>query len=291
MGQRITPGQKPGADSRYSSVITGIAGDSSDGFLILDDYEKDLGFIDWSLVPEALDSITALRWQNFPESDLLKEKSRTGYVFADYEDDPAVIVIRRIISPKDGIQQTQYRKINGLDGVSSNTVTFPSTMPIVLATDRFIIQQVSEVDEERIGPRYNFGNPAVYALGRSARIYTYGGWLVDNIRDGSAQAQWWVAYNKYMRGSKCAQNKCFAEIYYRDKIRRGYIMHANMSEDSTAPSRAQFAFSFFVTSEASFSIGTGYIDAYDAIPPAGPSRETPSSYSVGANFGGGGTSI
>ena len=289
MGEKIVPGQKPGPVTRYNDVISGIGGEVSGGLSqTLQEYQEGIGRINsWAFTfLKEVPDIVALSWQDIPEGDLFKQKLKTGYVFAEYEDDPAVLVIRRIQNPQESGGQIQYRRVVGLDGMAAPAVQYPSTLPIVLATDRFVLQQVSEVDDERVGPRYNFGTPLVYATGRSARIYTYGGWLVDNIRDGSAQAQWWVAYNKYMRGSKCIQNKCFAELYYRDKIRRGYIMHTNMSEDASQPNRAQFAFSLFVTSEATFSIHK--LRVYDAPPPKGPSREIPANYKFGFDEGGSG---
>jgi len=295
MGNRTKPGQKPGPLPRYNDVVSGLGGDITGSGLsqTLETYTRTAGRIDswtWTAFLREFPKVRALRWQDVPESELFREKLNTGRVFADYDEDPAVLVIRRIKNPTESEAQVEYRKIIGLSGEASPAARRPSTLPIVLATDRFLIQQVSEVDDERIGPRYNFGTPLVYSVGRSARIYTYGGWLIDNIKDGSAQAQWWVAYNKYMRGSKCIQNKCFAEIYYRNKIRRGYLMHTNMSEDAAQPSRAQFAFSFFVTSEAFFSVKR--VSAYDAPPPDGPSREVPADYQYGfAGDAGGGVAV
>lgn len=269
MAQRIKKDQRPGAITRHSQTITGLDGDTvSAGSPLFNRWIR--------VIP--LPEITGLNFQrDVNESELLRIKRRTGYVQGEYDSDPAVVVIRRLGNPQDHYRKASYRQIRGLDGVEAEATGTPSAFPVVLATDRFIIQQVSEADEERLGPRYTFSVPVVYTIGRSSRIFTYGGWLIDNMVDGSGQAQWLNAYEKYMRGSKCIQNKCFAEVYYRDKIRRGYVMHTNMTEESTQPSRAQFAFTIFVISEHTFSIDVLHM-AYAGVPPEGPSRQVPAEY-------------
>ena len=273
MGGRIKRNEKPKPTD--STAITGISGSISQFSpvgILYRELLKAFGVIHSFDIPD----ITEFNFQR-ETNPLVLEKRRTGYVTAEFHEDPAVVLIRRLTDPKEW-DQANYIQVKGLDGVSiPQNVSTPSS-PIVLASDRFVIQQVNEVDEERVGPRYTFGNPMVYGHGRSARVFTYGGWLIDNIKDGSAQAQWTVAYNKYLRGSKCIQNKCFAEVYYRNKIRQGYLMHTNFTEDASQPSRAQFAFTFFVIRELTVNIEQ--IPTYKRVKPRGPATALPKDFDL-----------
>jgi len=271
MGGRIKRGEKPKPTD--ATAITGISGSIS-AFspvgILYRELLRAFGRTHAFDIPD----ITEFKFQR-ETNPLILEKRRRGYVTAEFHEDPAVVLIRRLTDPGEW-DQANYIEVKGLDGVTLPQNKSTPSSPIVLASDRFVIQQVNEVDEERVGPRYTFGNPMIYGHGRSARVFTYGGWLIDNIKDGSAQAQWTVAYNKYLRGSKCIQNKCFAEVYYRNKIRQGYLMHTNLTEDASQPSRAQFAFTFFVIRELTVDIEQ--IPTYKRVKPVGPSTMLPREY-------------
>jgi len=269
MSQRSKKDQKPGVATEYADVIAGISGEVSTFSPVGELYERILraravtrGFY--------LPMILGLEFQRDAE-DLNTSKRMLGAAFAEFDNDPAVIVVRRLQNPSDDSFPATYRVIGGLDGNTDMATVYPSSSPVVIASDRFIIQQVSEVDEERLGPMYTFAQPLVYGVGRAGRIFTYGGWLVDNLKDGSAQAQWMEMYDRWLRGSKCIQNKCFAEIYYRDKIRRGYIMHTNLTEDASQPSRAQFAFTIFVVDELTISFSR--IKRPEPVAQPGPAQQ------------------
>ncbi len=119
---------------------------------------------------------------------------------------------------------------------------------LVFISDHFIIEQMAEVDREKINPMYTFGNAVVYTNGRTHRVYSYAGSLVDNTEDGSSIQQWWQTYEKFMRGSRCVDAGLEIEMQYRDRLRRGLMLQTNMSRQGIDQNRATFGFSMLVNS-------------------------------------------
>lgn len=176
---------------------------------------------------------------------MLRRRSLLGVAQSDTVLSPSVLVVRRV--------ETKLDENAWLGGTR---IVFESdlkegipTGEILCATDKFLLQQVNESDEEKLGPIYTFGAPKVYCGGRVPKIYTYGGMLIDNSIDGSAKSLWMSMYNDYLRGSKCVRSGAVAELYYRDQIRVGYLVHTNLIEDSGVPTQSQFAFGMFVIHE------------------------------------------
>lgn len=187
------------------------------------------------------------------ELGILRRRRRIGESQAETITDPAVLVVRKIeLSPDASL--SAFRRIGILDTGLDRTAKLASGGDVLFATDHFLLQQVTESDEEKIGPTYTFGQVKLFCGGRNPKMYSYGGHLVDNSLDGSAKAQWMDVYDRYLRGSKCVRNNAFAELYYRDQIRRGYLLHTNLTESSQQPNRAQFAFSMHVIAEASTAV-------------------------------------
>lgn len=187
------------------------------------------------------------------DAALLRRRAQIGATQADTLLDPAVLVVRRINRSDNSVRffrENFSQLLSGARGLAFQEVEGD----VLFATDQFILQQVNESDEERLGPQYSFGRPKISCVGRSPRIYTYGGHLIDTERDGSGKALWLEAYDRYLRGSKCVQNDAFVDLYYRDQIRRGFLLHTNMTEGSNEPNRAQFAFSMFVIDERSDAV-------------------------------------
>jgi len=197
----------------------------------------------------------ALATQDISERDMqiLQRHRRLGEFQGDSVLDPSVIVVRKIDLNPDATLNA-FRRLGILETVFTRQASLASGGDVLFATDHFILQQVTESDEEKIGPTYTFGQVKLFCGGRNPKMYSYGGHLVDDSIDGSAKAQWMDVYDRFLRGSKCVQNNAFAELYYRDQIRRGYLLHTNLTESSQQPNRAQFAFSMHVIAEGTTSV-------------------------------------
>jgi hypothetical protein len=184
---------------------------------------------------------------------ILRRRRKIGESQTDTITDPAVLVVRKIeLSPDSSL--SAFRRLGILETGLQRNAVLASGGDILFATDHFLLQQVTESDEEKIGPTYTFGQVKLFCGGRNPKMYSYGGHLVDNSLEGSAKAQWMDVYDRFLRGSKCVRNNAFAELYYRDQIRRGYLLHTNLTESSQQPNRAQFAFSMHVIAEASTAV-------------------------------------
>jgi hypothetical protein len=184
---------------------------------------------------------------------ILYRRRRIGESQADTVVDPAVLVIRKIELDSDA-SLSAFRRTRILEGSLEREAVLASGGDILFATDQFLLQQTTESDEEKLGPTYTFGQVKLFCGGRNPKMYTYGGNLVDNSIDGSAKAKWMDAYDRYLRGSQCVRNNAFGELYWRDQIRRGYLLHTNLTESANAPNRAEFAFSMHVIAEASTAV-------------------------------------
>jgi hypothetical protein len=187
------------------------------------------------------------------ERAIMSRRSKIGESQTDTVTDPAVLVVRKISLKPDGTLDS-FRRMGILENSLQPNAVLASGGDILFATDKFLLQQVTESDEEKIGPTYTFGQVKLFCGGRNPKMYSYGGHLVDNSIEGSAKAQWMDAYDRHLRGSKCARNNAFVELYYRDQIRRGYLLHTNLTESSQQPNRAQFAFSMHVIAEGSTAV-------------------------------------
>ncbi len=197
-----------------------------------------------------------LALQDISERDMaiLRRRDRLGETQTETITDPAVLVVRKIALDVDS-SYASYRRLRVFESGLTQQAVLASGGDVLFATDHFILQQVTESDDEKIGPTYTFGQVKLFCGGRNPKMYSYGGHLVDNSIDGSAKSQWMDVYNRFLRGSKCVQNNAFVELYYRDQIRRGYLLHTNLTESSQQPNRAQFAFSMHVIAEASTATG------------------------------------
>jgi len=185
--------------------------------------------------------------------EILRRRRQIGETQSDSIMDPSILVVRKIeLEPDSSL--SAFRRTGIYESVLMRDAVLASGGDILFATDRFLLQHVSESDEERLGPTYTFGQGKLFCGGRNPKMYTYGGHLVDNSIEGSAKAQWMDAYDRFLRGSKCVRNNAFAELYYRDQIRRGYLLHTNLTESSQQPNRAQFAFSMHVIAELSTAV-------------------------------------
>lgn len=184
---------------------------------------------------------------------ILRRRRRIGETQSDSVTDPSVLVVRKL-ELKPDVTLDSFRRLQLFESSLERSAVLASGGDILFATDHFLLQQVTESDEEKIGPTYTFGQGKLFCGGRNPKMYSYGGHLVDNSVAGSAKAQWMDVYERYLRGSKCVRNNAFAELYYRDQIRRGYLLHTNLTEAAQEPNRAQFAFSMHVIAEGSTAV-------------------------------------
>lgn len=131
---------------------------------------------------------------------------------------------------------------------------------VVFGTDQFIIQNASEQDSERFQIVETFGEPVAFFYGRKPRIYNYSGILFNSKSNrerspgqkSSSSTAWRdnfkLAYELFLRGTKCVRFRARAYLNYDQVLREGYILNNQISQ-STYPNMVNFSFSMFITRE------------------------------------------
>lgn len=121
---------------------------------------------------------------------------------------------------------------------------------VLAATDHFLLGMIMENDQERTSARFSQGAPSLYVgAGRMPRLYSYSGFLVDSISSGPGITMWLDLYDRFLRGTKCVENKAIAELSTRDFRRVGYITSCNVSMEASRPQVATLSFVLFVIAE------------------------------------------
>jgi len=116
----------------------------------------------------------------------------------------------------------------------------------------FLLQSVAESREEKSQIVETFGEPYIFFYGERPRIIQCQGTLL-NSEDFNWRAEWWENYEKYLRGTKCVQNKTRVLLAWDDIVVQGYFLSASASESSEAPLLVSFSFQLFLTAYENIS--------------------------------------
>lgn len=179
-----------------------------------------------------------------------------GRSAAEYDQRHAVLIIREAprigatLSNKDGASLRRYLEAKELRYRSP-------TGRIIFATDHFLLDAITERDQERMSISYSLGRPTAQtssASGRSARIYSHVGHLLSNAIEPSALTEWRDAWDTYVRASRLVRGHentqravpLIAEVYWRDQFRRGYLTRTVIDMNALEDSRAVVSFDMFV---------------------------------------------
>lgn len=138
---------------------------------------------------------------------------------------------------------------------------------VIFGTDQFLLQSATEQDVERYQIVETFGEPVAFFFGRRPRIYTYSGTLFNsgfrfngagkNFFEDSTEFQvnsmLWrdnfkLAYELFLRGTKCVRFRARAYLNYDRVLREGFILN-NQIIQNVHPNMVQFSFSMFITRE------------------------------------------
>lgn len=129
---------------------------------------------------------------------------------------------------------------------------------VIFGTDQFVLQNSQESDVERYQIVETFGEPVAFFFGRRPRIYSYSGFLYNSgsrfpQEDSSVNSMLWrdnfkLAYELFLRGTKCVQFRARAYLNYDLVLREGFILN-NQIQQTIEPNMVSFSFSMFVTRE------------------------------------------
>lgn len=169
--------------------------------------------------------------------------------FASGVDTPVTVPPAPQPAAESGPDEPAVSVVREYDGVPA-TLTVWGPDGLICATDYFILVSIDESDQEKIAPVFTFGDPVLFGgTERQPRIYSYSGILVDSQTGGPGAAYWRAMYERYFRGSKCAEMKAVVELLFRDQWRRGYIVGTRPSISSDRPQMTQFSFVMFIIDE------------------------------------------
>lgn len=191
------------------------------------------------------------------------------------------------------IKDDTYATIQVKDAAGNNLPLFDSGSTLGSAdTDgfttqysNFLIQSAQESRSEKQQVILTFGEPYIFFFGENPRTISFNGVLL-NTEDFNWRAEWWENYDKYLRGTKCVENKTRIYISWDDIVVEGYIIGASASETAEAPYLVQLQFQIFLTNYHNISrIGDPYVLAsgqFEQLDPTqvaalGQDETTPSS--------------
>lgn len=133
----------------------------------------------------------------------------------------------------------------------------PSTNPVTGASSNayytdFSVAQLSEGREERIQVMETFGDDFVFFFGERPRYLTLAGVLV-NSKDFPWRAIWWENYDKYLRGTRCVENRARVYLAWDDVLVEGYIISSQCTDAATEPNSIPFSFTMLLTHHTSLT--------------------------------------
>lgn len=117
----------------------------------------------------------------------------------------------------------------------------------------FILQQVTEQRMERHQIVETFGDTYLFLFGESPRFLQISAVLL-NSNDFNWKAEFMENYDKYLRGTKAIERGARTYLFYDTNIVEGYILNAQVNEDSMHPMEVPISFQFFVTNHQNISV-------------------------------------
>jgi len=112
--------------------------------------------------------------------------------------------------------------------------------------NNFSLTRVVESQEQNIKIHENFsGNWNAFFFGEKPEIYRFEGFFLDTMEYPYYQ-EFLEAYELYLAGRKCVENKMEMKIVYDGRIVDGYILNMSTVNTSGQPFMKNFAFSMLV---------------------------------------------
>ncbi len=113
-------------------------------------------------------------------------------------------------------------------------------------TSEFFLQDGQETDAEKFQLVETFDLPRIYFSGRRARVWTYSGILM-NTSNFQWKNRFLALYERYLRGTRCVEERARVYLIYDDVLREGYLLNATISPSVASLNTVAFSFTMFVT--------------------------------------------
>lgn len=116
----------------------------------------------------------------------------------------------------------------------------------------FILQSVSDAREEKVQIIETFGDAYIFFFGERPRFLNVSAVLINSF-DFNWKAEFWENYERYLRGTKCAEMGARVYLFYDDNIVEGFMMKAQADENAGSPMEVSLNFVLFVTNARNIS--------------------------------------
>lgn len=113
------------------------------------------------------------------------------------------------------------------------------------ANHNFFVTGISHSDQEKMQVVETFGDDFVFFFGRRPLVIGVNG-LLMNTTDFDWKSEWMENYNRYLRGTKCVENKTRVYLRIDDTLYSGYIFKTDVNDNSDLPNVSQFSFNMLV---------------------------------------------
>ena len=121
------------------------------------------------------------------------------------------------------------------------------------AFTNFILQSVQEVREEKAQVVETFGEDYVFLYGEKPRFLQVDAVLFNSF-DFNWEAEFWENYDRYLRGTKCAELGARIYMFYDDSIVEGYLLNAMAKKTAENTKAIPLSFKMLVTNYSNVSL-------------------------------------
>ena len=125
------------------------------------------------------------------------------------------------------------------------TTVGPNHKNIISAYSNFMLQAVSESEQEKYQVVETFTAYYAFFYGKRPPVYNYSGMLLNDEKQGWANS-FKDMYERYFRGTKTAELGAQVFLSYGNKVVSGFILNLSMQEDAMNPNGIPFSFSMLV---------------------------------------------
>lgn len=203
------------------------------------------------------------------EAERINAVAKRGNIIRGIKPKADTVAVIKIVKPKNAGGSfpgttTDYEGSLPLIDIETNK---DGLYTVLFETDNFILQSVDEVDAEKIQVVETFGDPIAFFYGRRPRFYQFTGTLM-NTSDYLWRDNFKIAYDTWLRGTKCVEQGARAYVAFDFTIKEGFIVNAVIGQAQSPNNMVSLSFQMYVTRE----INTQGAEAL--------SRNTPSSNAI-----------
>jgi len=122
---------------------------------------------------------------------------------------------------------------------------------------KFILESVQEAHSERQQIVETFGDYYVFMFGERPPMYNFGGSLI-NSRNINWVSDFMLLYERYFRGTRCAEQKTRVLLTYGGRQIEGYIINTSNQTTASSQEAVNFSFQMIVTSRKILGVSSDF---------------------------------